>query len=826
MARLPQLRLSLEHELVIDQFAGGGGASLGMEIALGRSPDIAINHDPEAVALHQANHPTTEHYCESVWDVDPRAVCKGRPVGLMWLSPDCKHFSKAKGGKPVEKKIRGLAWIGVKWARLVRPRVIVLENVEEFQTWGPLTEDNKPCPLRKGLTFKRWVGRLRNLGYAVEWRELRACDFGAPTIRKRLFVIARCDGMPIVWPEPTHAQKPGKGLKPWRTAAECIDWSIPCPSIFERERPLAENTLRRIAAGIKRYVIDAAEPFIVPLTHQGDPTRTESIAEPMRTVTGAKRGEKALVAASIARIGQTGRGGHYTKGADEPLTTVTSKAEHLLVGANLVGVGGRAGQSRPRSADEPMATLTAKADTALVMPYLVDSAHGEVSPTGVKRWGKGHRSLEQPVPTVTAQGGNSALIAPTLVQTGYGERDGQAPRALDIGKPLGTMVGSQKHALVSAFLAQHNSDSAPKPGRPADAPISTITSSGSHQQLVSSNLVKLRGTCKDGQRTDAPAPTITGGGTHIAEVRAFLIAYYGTEQDPRLTDPMHTVPTRDRFGLVTVQGEPYVIADIGMRMLAPRELYRAQGFPYWCEKRVFLACLGSAKSNSTPVTSAENSSCEEASDALLEPVAVRARIGFGQMRLELLNREKFRWSALGAGASSSSRLPMAIADSVLRLAAIGQTAGKATRDGLAASRSGDALSTHPSRGPMHAERFGNATTVTANGVGHPNAMATVALMSITSPAGRNSRDYDSHWKTLCSFVDDAIGSSIQNATSKALSFVVEIVVEEGYRIDLTYGGAPLTKTAQVRMCGNSVSPPVAAAIVAANFAFQQMKAAA
>ena len=451
MSRAPQLRLSLEHELIVDQFAGGGGASLGIEMALGRSPDIAINHDPEAVALHQANHPTTEHYCESVWDIDPVAVTHGRPVGLMWLSPDCKHFSKAKGGKPVEKKIRGLAWIAVKWAKLVRPRVIILENVEEFQTWGPLTEDNMPCPIRRGLTFRRWVKQLENCGYAVEWRELRASDYGVPTIRKRLFLVARCDGQPITWPQPTH----GKGRKPYRTAAECIDWSLPCPSIFERERPLAENTLKRIAAGIKRYVIDAAQPFIVPIAHYNGRDTVQSIREPLRTI------------------------------------------------------------------------------------------------------------------TANPKGGSHALVAPTLIQTGYGEREGQAPRALDIGKPLGTLVGSQKHALVSAFLAKH------------------------YTGVVGASL------------TD-PMPTVTSV-DHNSLVTAFLQAYYGTLQDPTLADPLHTITTKDRYGLVIVHGLPYYIADIGMRMLQPRELYRAQGFPE--DYRIDITYGGKPLTKTAQVRMCGNSVC-------------------------------------------------------------------------------------------------------------------------------------------------------------------------------------------------------------------------
>jgi len=344
----PQFLLPLADELVVDNFAGFGGASTGIEAAIGRPVDIAINHAPDALALHAVNHPQTLHLCESVWDVDPRQVTQGRRVGLAWFSPDCKHFSKAKGGKPVEKRIRGLAWVAVRWAGALKPtgqhpRVIVLENVEEFVTWGPLRDDGRPDPAQAGREFRAFVNALQRLGYAVQWRELRACDYGAPTSRKRLFLIARCDGQPITWPAPTHARNPkrGSGLRPWRTAAECIDWSIPCPSIFERSRPLADATLRRVAAGIQRYVIDAAEPYIV-------------------------------------RIGHTGHGDSgKTRGIHEPLSTITSKAEHLLV-------------------------------------------------------------------------------APTLVQTGYGEREGQAPRVPGLDKPLGTiMAGGAKHALVAAFLAKH-----------------------------------------------------------------------------------------------------------------------------------------------------------------------------------------------------------------------------------------------------------------------------------------------------------------------------------------------------------------------------------
>lgn len=459
--------------LVIDNFAGGGGASTGIEAALGRPVDVAINHDPEAIAMHMANHPETRHFCQSIMSIDPQEACtvdgKVQPVLLAWFSPDCKHFSKAKGGKPVEKRIRDLAWIVVHWAERLgpnAPQVIMLENVEEFRTWGPLGEDNRPCPERKGQTFQEWAGRLRKAGYKVEWRELRACDFeggelpAAPTSRKRMFLIARRDGRPIVWPEPTRG--PGRAL-PWRTAAEIIDWSIPCPSIFARKRPLKDATCRRIAAGIVRYVLDAAEPFIIPVTNSGwNPDRAWSADEPLRTITTAKGGEMAVVCPVLDR--QFGR----SRGAD----------------------------------------------------------------------------VAKPLPAITAG-------------------------------------GSGKTALVAAFMAQHNAGNGCRPKAMTD-PVSTITGRGTQQQLVTSNLVKLRGTCRDGQPVTEPLHTISAGGTHFGEIRAFLVKYYSEGgQWGSLNEPIGAVTARDRFGLVTVTigGVEYALADIGMRMLAAPELYAAQGFP-------------------------------------------------------------------------------------------------------------------------------------------------------------------------------------------------------------------------------------------------------
>jgi DNA (cytosine-5)-methyltransferase 1 len=513
--RAPELRI-FPDELIVDNFAGGGGASLGIEWALGRSPDIAINHDAEAIALHAENHPETRHYCNDVWKVDPVEACRGRPVGLAWFSPDCKHFSKAKGGKPVEKKIRDLAWVVVRWAKAVRPRVIILENVEEFADWGPLLETGMPCPLRKGLTYRRWRRALETIGYRLDERELVAADYGTPTTRKRLFIVARRDGLPIVWPDQTHDQHGRGGLPGWIAAAECIDFLLPTYSIFLTKeeglacgvrRPLADNTERRIARGLKKFVLDAAEPFIVPVMH-GAEARAWSIREPMRTITGAHRGDRALVT---------------------PFLT-----EH-------------ANASSPRSfpIDEPLRTQCAQ-----------------------------------------VKGGHFALVAPYMVPR-YGEDPdprrngglGQEPRALSVEKPMPTIVPTQNHAtIVSAFLAKHYGGHE-TPGSTLRRPIDTVTAQD-HNALVASSLVKLKGTSRDGQALEEPLHTVQAGGNHYAEVRAFLIKFYsegGQWQSPAV--PMHTIPTKDRLGLVTVHGTEYQVADIGMRMLVPRELYRAQGFP-------------------------------------------------------------------------------------------------------------------------------------------------------------------------------------------------------------------------------------------------------
>ncbi|UYV13771.1 MAG: DNA cytosine methyltransferase [Phycisphaera sp.] len=499
--------------LIIDNFAGAGGASVGIEAAMGRPVDYAINHDPEAIETHAVNHPGTEHLVENVFAVDPAKLCAGRPVDLAWFSPDCTHHSRAKGGKPRDNTRRGLAWVVIDWARAVRPAVIMLENVPEFQEWGPLDGDGRPCQERKGDTFRSWTGKLRELGYDVQWRELVAADYGTPTIRKRMFLVARCDGEPIVWPEPTHAPREkceALGLKPWRAAAECIDWSLPCPSIFltknearawgeahgvpAPKRPLADATMARIARGVQKYVVE------------GD-------------------------------------------------------------------------------------------------PFIVSVAHGEVSPSGVKRWGNGTKDLADPLNTVLSGGGSHAVVAPSLVQTGYGERAGQAPRSLDIARPLGVVpAGGCKHALVAAFLAKHFGGVV---GQIVDRPASTVTATD-HHALVTSLLDKSDQNRRYGCTTQA------------CQIAAFLTKYHGTGgQHAACGDPMHCVTCADRMALVTVAGQVYAIADLCMRMLQPHELLRAQfgrfaeGYELIGSKRRQVAGIG-------------NSVCPEVAEAL-----VRANVRAG-----------------------------------------------------------------------------------------------------------------------------------------------------------------------------------------------------
>lgn len=486
----------MKNELFVDNFAGGGGASTGIEIAIGRSVDIAVNHDPDAIAMHRANHPTTTHYCENIREVDPAEACGGRPVALAWFSPDCKHFSRAKGGKPLDRNIRGLAWVTLRWAAKVRPRVIMLENVPEIMTWGPLGADNLPIREKQGCFFRSFVRQLKGHGYEVEWRLLKSCDYGAPTTRLRFYLIARCDGKPIVFPEPTHGERHDPKVRagelaPYRTAAECIDWSIPATSIFERDKPLAENTLRRIARGIKNYVIDNPEPFIVTVNHGGDGFRGQSINDPLQTVT-AKHGYSVVVPTIMCN------------------------------NTNNMGA-----------------------------------------------------SADSPLPTVTT-GNRNYLVAPSLIQY-HSETASSEVRGQSIDEPLMTQDTSNRYALSVAHIMKNYGGNYTGSGTAPDEPLDTVTTKD-HNSLVTAHILTMRNHM-DGQRMDEPLGTITAGTTHHAEVQAFLVKYFSNGAAKSVDEPLDTITTKDRFALVTIHGEEYIITDIRMRMLQPRELFNAQGFP-------------------------------------------------------------------------------------------------------------------------------------------------------------------------------------------------------------------------------------------------------
>lgn len=532
MKRHPQFPLDLHEELIVDLFAGGGGASSGIEEATGRMVDIAINHSPVAVAMHQANHPLTKHLVCDVFEADPREVTGGRPVGLLWASPDCTYHSKARGAKPIRhknKKRRALAWVVTRWAGQARPRVIMLENVEEFADWGPLVGPKdalRPCLRRRGRTFRTWVRSLERKGYVVECRELRACDYGAPTIRKRLFVIARRDGKPIVWPEPTHG--PGRTF-PYRTAAECIDWSIPMLSIFaddaeaqafkelhglraKPKRPLAENSMNRIARGVKRFVIDAAKPFIVTLAHSSE------------SPNGVKRR------------------GQGVNDLDEPIGTLQCTNDKAVVAANLVAYHDeQGGNARAYPMEGPFAT--------------VDCA-------------------------------NRIGVVASFLTPRYGERDGQEPRSRSIEEPSPTIVPTGNGAnVVAAFMAQYNggySEGNSGDGHQLNESLSTIATKGPHQGVIAAHIDQANNGFENrsGRAIDEPNGAVCAHGSRQFLVASFLTKYFGTSIGSDLNEPADTMTAKDRFGVVTVTVDsvPYVIFDIAMRMLAPKELYACQGF--------------------------------------------------------------------------------------------------------------------------------------------------------------------------------------------------------------------------------------------------------
>ena len=554
------LPLAFPGELIIDNFAGGGGTSTGLEAAFGRPVDIAINHDPEALAMHAMNHPHTLHLCESVWSVDPIKVTGNQPVALVWLSPDCKHFSKAKGGTPVAKHIRGLAWVGMRWVALCKPRVLMLENVEEFKTWGPVVVGTdghaRPCPVRRGKTFESFVRQLRQHGYTVDWRELRASDYGTPTIRKRLFLIARRDGLPITWPEQTHAEPADRRvlagkLAPHRTAAECIDWSVEGSSIFGRARPLAVNTQRRVAKGLWRHVLASASPFIVGVGGRMGKSPARSVHAPAQTITA--KADSCVARPVLAPMVLTNTTGHSGAALHDALPTIATGGHHALTAAHLVtiGYGERIGQeARTHEMRTPTRTITAGGiKQGVVAATLVDMGHGEGS-CGTKRWSHGVRDLRIPLGTCTASNPPSAL--------------------------------------VSAFMEQANGGFYDGDGRRADDPTSTITSSGAQQRLVTAYAVKYYSNGGQWQGMGEPMHTLPTkarmGLVQAEQVPAETIAPEHRERARQCAELLHThLPEHftQPADLVLMQhaGQWWVLVDVTLRMLKPRELYKAQGFP-------------------------------------------------------------------------------------------------------------------------------------------------------------------------------------------------------------------------------------------------------
>ena len=541
-------------EIIVDNFAGGGGASTGIEIATGRLVALAVNHDPAAILMHRTNHPYTEHFQASVWDIDPKAVCRCRPVGLAWFSPDCKHFSKAKGAALVDRKIRGLAWITLRWAATVRPRVIILENVEEFQTWGPVRK-GKPVKKQAGTTFRKFIRQLEDLGYDVEYRELIAADYGAPTSRKRFYLVARCDGRPIVWPEPTHSKTGADGLPKWRSAAEIIDWSLPCPSVFATKaeimqeyglkavRPLAKNTMRRVIRGVDKFTIRSGKPFIVPTGYgerKGQAPRVHDLDAPLPTVVST--GKENLCRPLLAPV------------------TVTNTSN---------SVGGTVGA--------PVHTVTTAGNQMLVTPFLAECNHsggGHIAPVG-----DAHKTI-----TAKHTGG---IVAPALIQ--YHTEQTEHVRASGLGTPINTVDASNRYGLTCANLVEYYTG-----GRPLDVaePMHTVTSHD-REAVVAAHVVKFKGD-NVGTPPSEPLQTVTAsagkeracsGGTfavckaYLAKMRSGDDLGHWPEIRALLNEYCGYALAEDDVLLLETGGALYYIVDIGLRMLSPRELYNAMGFP-------------------------------------------------------------------------------------------------------------------------------------------------------------------------------------------------------------------------------------------------------
>ena len=613
---------TFDGEIIVDNFAGGGGASTGIEIATGRLVALAVNHDPAAILMHRTNHPYTEHFQASVWDIDPKAVCRGRPVGLAWFSPDCKHFSKAKGAALVDRKIRGLAWITLRWAATVRPRVIILENVEEFQTWGPVRK-GKPVKKLAGTTFRKFIDQLTELGYTVEYRELIAADFGAPTSRKRFYLVARCDGKPIVWPKPTHSKTGADGLPKWRSAAEIIDWSLPCPSVFASKaeimeryglkavRPLAKNTMRRVIRGVDKFTIRSGRPFIVPTGYgerKGQAPRVHDIDAPVPTIVGT--GKENLCRPLLAPVTVTNTSNSVGGTVGAPVHTVTTAGNQMLVTPFLAECN-HSGGGHIAPVTDAHKTITAKHTGGIVAPALIQY-HTEQT-EHVRASGLG-----TPIHTVDASN-RYGLTCANLVEYYTGGRP------LDVQDPLHTVTSHDREAVVAAHIAKYYGGVV---GEKVGEPLPTVTAID-HNAVCAAHVVKFKGD-NVGTPPSEPLQTVTAsagkeracsGGTfavcraHLAKIRSGDDLGHWPEIRALLNEFCGYTLAEDEVLLLEIGGALYYIADIGLRMLSPRELYNAMGFPpdYIIDRDY----LGNEYKKSAQVARCGNAVCPPVASALV-----------------------------------------------------------------------------------------------------------------------------------------------------------------------------------------------------------------
>lgn len=611
---------NLIDEIIADNFAGGGGASTGIELATGRVCAIAINHDSDAILMHKTNHPLTEHFQASVWDIDPVEVCRGRPVGLAWFSPDCKHFSKAKGSALVDRNIRGLAWIVLRWAARVRPRVIILENVEEFTTWGPVRK-GKPVKQKAGQTYAQWKRQLEGLGYDIDSRLLVAADYGAPTSRKRFVLVARCDGRPIAWPERTHAPADSEEVrsgkcKPWRSAAEIIDWSIPCPSVFASKqeikerygvsavRPLADNTLRRIVRGVDKFTIKAARPFIVECNHSGG-GHVASSDEPYKTITAKHTGGVCEPVLSPCVLQDKFK--NDARGMQEPLSTVTSVGSHELCESVLSPVTfPNTNDSIGAPADKPVHTITSSGNQILSAANLIQY-HTEQT-ENVRANG-----VSAPIPTVDASNRYGLTTAQLTEYYGNGQ-------PIDINEPMHTVTSHDREALTAVHVQKYFDGGYKGCGDTAEHPLPTVTAAD-HNAICAAHIAEFKGS-DIGQNADRPLRTVTASTGEFGIVSTQIIKYEGGVSIGRWPQVRSLLNkycdynlAENELLLINISGAWYFISDIGLRMLTPRELYNAMGFP--ADYIIDRDYLGNAYGKTKQVARCGNAVCPPMAEAVV-----------------------------------------------------------------------------------------------------------------------------------------------------------------------------------------------------------------